>query len=87
MCRASGASRWLVVVILNPALTLTVGTEVRGESLTRGALASTTAEVNAAGTFRIGGGNNTVGITLDGSSLAGDKIGSDAGIEGIIVAS
>ena len=42
-------------------------------------MASITAEVNAAGTFRIGGGNNTVGITLDGSSIAGDKIGSDAG--------
>ena len=35
--------------------------------------------MNAAGTFRVGGGNDTVGVTLDGSSVAGDKIGSDAG--------
>jgi hypothetical protein len=42
-------------------------------------LAATTGEVNGAGTFRIGGGNDTVGITLDGSSLAGNKIGNDAG--------
>jgi Carboxypeptidase regulatory-like domain len=52
---------------------------VNGASRSPFDLASTTAEVNAAGTFRIGGGNDTVGITLDGSSLAGDKIGSDAG--------
>lgn len=53
--------------------------QVNGGSRSPFDLASTTAEVNAAGTFRIGGGNNTVGISLDGSSLAGDKIGSDAG--------
>ena len=53
--------------------------QVNGDSRSPFDLASTTAEVNAAGTFRIGGGNNTVGITLDGSSLAGNKIGSDAG--------
>ncbi|HTS25974.1 MAG TPA: TonB-dependent receptor [Bryobacteraceae bacterium] len=53
--------------------------QVNGASRSPFDLASTTAEVNAAGTFRIGGGNDTVGITLDGSSLAGDKIGSDAG--------
>jgi hypothetical protein len=53
--------------------------QVNGASRSPFDLASTTAEVNAAGTFRIGGGNNTVGISLDGSSLAGDKIGSDAG--------
>lgn len=53
--------------------------QVNGGSRSPFDLASTTAEVNSAGTFRIGGGNNTVGITLDGSSLAGDKIGSDAG--------
>lgn len=47
-------------------------------------LAATTAEVNTAGTFRIGGGSNTVGITLDGSSLAGVKIGSDAGSGGAV---
>jgi len=55
---------------------------VNGGSRSPFDLASTTAEVNAAGTFRIGGGNNTVGITLDGSSIAGDKIGSDAGNNG-----
>jgi len=53
--------------------------QVNGASRSPFDLASTTAEVNSAGTFRIGGGNNTVGISLDGSSLAGDKIGSDAG--------
>jgi len=53
--------------------------QVNGNSRSPFDLASTTAEVNAAGTFRIGGGNDTVGITLDGSSLAGNKIGSDAG--------
>jgi len=53
--------------------------EVNGNSRSPFDLASTTGEVNAAGTFRIGGGNDTVGITLDGTSLAGDKIGNDAG--------
>src|SRR4051812_21123483 len=53
--------------------------QVNGASRSPFDLASTTAEVNSAGTFRIGGGNNTVGISLDGASLAGDKIGSDAG--------
>jgi Carboxypeptidase regulatory-like domain len=53
--------------------------QVNGNSRSPFDLASTTGEVNAAGTFRIGGGNDTVGITLDGSSLAGDKIGNDAG--------
>ena len=53
--------------------------QVNGASRSPFDLASTTAEVNSAGTFRIGGGNNTVGISLDGSSLAGDKIGNDAG--------
>src|SRR5205814_6074789 len=56
--------------------------QVNGASRSPFDLASTTAEVNSAGTFRIGGGNNTVGISLDGSSLAGDKIGSDAGNNG-----
>jgi hypothetical protein len=41
--------------------------QVNGASRSPFDLASTTAEVNAAGTFRIGGGNNTVGISLDGS--------------------
>ncbi len=53
--------------------------EVNGNSRSPFDLAATTGEVNAAGTFRIGGGNDTVGITLDGTSLAGDKIGTDAG--------
>ena len=53
--------------------------QVNGGSRSPFDLASTTAEVNSAGQFRIGGGNDTVGITLDGSSLAGNKIGSDAG--------
>src|ERR1017187_10149189 len=53
--------------------------KVNGNSRSPFDLATITGEVNAAGTFRIGGGNDTVGITLDGSSLAGDKIGSDAG--------
>jgi len=53
--------------------------EVNGNSRSPFDLASTTGEVNGAGTFRIGGGSDTVGITLDGASLAGDKLGSDAG--------
>ncbi len=54
--------------------------QVNGTSRSPFDLASAAAgEVNSAGTFRIGGGNDTVGVTLDGSSLAGDKIGSDAG--------
>jgi len=54
--------------------------QVNGNSRSPFDLASAAAgEVNSAGTFRIGGGNDTVGVTLDGSSLAGDKIGSDAG--------
>src|ERR1022692_3133930 len=52
---------------------------VNGNSRSPFDLAGYTAEVNGAGTFRIGGGNDTVGITLDGSSLAGNKIGNDAG--------
>ena len=54
--------------------------QVNGNSRSPFDLASAGAgEVNSAGTFRIGGGNDTVGVTLDGASLAGDKIGSDAG--------
>jgi Carboxypeptidase regulatory-like domain len=52
---------------------------VNGVSRSPFDLASAAAEVNTAGTFRIGGGNNTVGVTLDGTSITGDKIGSDAG--------
>ena len=58
--------------------------EVNGTSRSPFDLAATTGEVNAAGTFRIGGGNDTVGVTLDGSSLAGDKIGNDAGDGGAV---
>jgi hypothetical protein len=54
--------------------------EVNGTSRSPFDLAADAAgEVNASGTFRIGGGIDTVGIALDGSSMAGDKIGSDAG--------
>ena len=54
--------------------------QVNGTSRSPFDLATAAAgEVNAAGTFRIGGGNDTVGVTLDGSSVTGDKIGSDAG--------
>jgi hypothetical protein len=54
--------------------------QVNGTSRSPFDLASAGAgEVNSAGTFRIGGGNDTVGVTLDGTSLAGTKIGSDAG--------
>ena len=54
--------------------------QVNGNSRSPFDLASAAAgEVNSAGTFRIGGGNDTVGVTLDGSSVAGNKIGSDAG--------
>lgn len=54
--------------------------QVNGTSRSPFDLASAAAgEVNSAATFRIGGGNDTVGVTLDGSSITGDKIGSDAG--------
>jgi hypothetical protein len=54
--------------------------QVNGTSRSPFDLASAAAgEVNSAGTFRIGGGNDSVGVTLDGSSMTGDKIGSDAG--------
>ena len=54
--------------------------QVNGNSRSPFDLASAAAgEVNSAATFRIGGGNDTVGVTLDGSSVTGDKIGSDAG--------
>ncbi len=54
--------------------------QVNGTSRSPFDLASAAAgEVNTAGTFRIGGGNDTVGVTLDGASITGDKIGSDAG--------
>jgi hypothetical protein len=68
-----------VITSVSNTLVDSLPVQVNGASRSPFDLASTTAEVNAAGTFRIGGGNDTVGITLDGSSLAGDKIGSDAG--------
>ena len=41
-------------------------------------LAAIAPEVNTvAGNFRIGGGSNTWGMTLDGTSITGDKLGSD----------
>ena len=64
---------------VSSALVDALPVQVSGASRSPFDLASTTAEVNSAGQFRIGGGNDTVGITLDGSSLAGNKIGSDAG--------
>ena len=68
-----------VATAVSSTLVDSLPVQVNGASRSPFDLASTTAEVNAAGTFRIGGGNNTVGISLDGASLAGDKIGNDAG--------
>jgi hypothetical protein len=70
--------------MVNSTLVDALPVQVNGNSRSPFDLASNTAEVNGAGTFRIGGGNDTVGITLDGSSLAGDKIGSDAGNGGAV---
>ena len=71
-----------VATTVSSALVDALPVQVNGNSRSPFDLAGYTAEVNGAGTFRIGGGNDTVGITLDGSSLAGDKIGSDAGSGG-----
>jgi len=68
-----------VSTMVNSTLVDALPVQVNGNSRSPFDLAGSTAEVNSAGTFRIGGGNDTVGITLDGSSLAGDKLGSDAG--------
>uniref|UniRef100_Q01RN1 TonB-dependent transporter Oar-like beta-barrel domain-containing protein n=1 Tax=Solibacter usitatus (strain Ellin6076) TaxID=234267 RepID=Q01RN1_SOLUE len=68
-----------VATMVSNTLVNALPVQVNGNSRSPFDLAGTTAEVNAAGTFRIGGGNDTVGITLDGSSLAGNKLGSDAG--------
>ena len=74
-----------VATAVSSALVDALPVEVNGTSRSPFDLASSAAgEVNAAGTFRIGGGNDTVGVTLDGSSLAGDKIGSDAGDGGAV---
>jgi len=71
-----------VATTVSSALVDALPVQVNGNSRSPFDLAGYTAEVNGAGTFRIGGGNDTVGITLDGSSLAGNKIGSDAGSGG-----
>src|ERR1022692_2633115 len=71
-----------VSTMVNSTLVDALPVQVNGNSRSPFDLASYTAEVNGAGTFRIGGGTDTVGITLDGSSLAGNKIGSDAGSGG-----
>src|SRR5450759_3089485 len=68
-----------VATTVSSALVDALPVQVNGNSRSPFDLAGYTAEVNGAGTFRIGGGNDTVGITLDGSSLAGNKIGNDAG--------
>ncbi|MGO9261852.1 MAG: TonB-dependent receptor domain-containing protein [Bryobacteraceae bacterium] len=74
-----------VATMVNSTLVDALPVEVNGTSRSPFDLAASAAgEVNAAGTFRIGGGNDTVGVTLDGSSLAGDKIGSDAGDGGAV---
>lgn len=50
---------------------------VNGASRSPFDIASTTPEVNSGNGYRIGGGNNALGVTLDGSSMAGGKIGAD----------
>jgi len=69
-----------VATNVSSAMVDSLPVQVNGTSRSPFDLASAAAgEVNSAGTFRIGGGNDTVGVTLDGSSVTGDKIGSDAG--------
>ena len=51
---------------------------VNGASRSPFDLAATAPEVNTSGGgFRIAGGGNTWGMTLDGTSITGDKLGSD----------
>ncbi len=52
---------------------------VNGASRSPFDIAATTPEVNAGNGYRIGGGNNALGVTLDGSSMSGGKIGADEG--------
>ena len=52
---------------------------VNGGSRTPFDIAATTPEVSTAGGYRIGGGNNALGVSLDGSSMAGGKAGADVG--------
>jgi Carboxypeptidase regulatory-like domain len=55
---------------------------VNGSSRTPFDIASTTPEVSATGGFHIGGGNNALGVSLDGASMAGGKVGADVGDAG-----
>ena len=64
---------------VSSALVDALPVQVNGTSRSPFDLAGTTAEVNSAGHFRIGGGSDTAGVTLDGSSLTGDKLGTDVG--------
>jgi len=52
---------------------------VNGGSRTPFDIASTVPEVSTAGGYHIGGGNNALGVSLDGSSMSGGKIGADVG--------
>jgi hypothetical protein len=72
-----------VATTVSSAMVDALPVQVNGTSRSPFDLATAAAgEVNAAATFRIGGGNDTVGVTLDGSSITADKIGSDAGSGG-----
>jgi hypothetical protein len=53
---------------------------VNGASRSPFDLAATAPEVNTSGGFRIAGGGNTWGMTLDGTSITGDKQGSDQAV-------
>jgi len=52
---------------------------VNGTSRTPFDIAATTPEVSTSGGYHIGGGNNALGVALDGSSMAGGKAGADVG--------
>jgi hypothetical protein len=52
---------------------------VNGASRTPFDIAATVPEVSTAGGYHVGGGNNALGVTLDGSSMAGGKAGADVG--------
>ncbi len=52
---------------------------VNGGSRSPFDIASSVPEVSNSGGFHIGGGNNALGVSLDGSSMAGGKYGADTG--------
>ena len=52
---------------------------VNGGSRTPFDIASTVPEVSTSGGYHIGGGNGALGVSLDGSSMAGGKGGADVG--------